>query len=312
MNSGRPAAVLAIDIGGTKTAAAIVDADGTVSSYYREPTRSTAAELWAGLGTLLDKVLADFGSTPDGIGIGCSGPMNWSDGTVSPLNIPAWQQFPLRRRLCDRFPGIPVRLHNDAVCVAVGEHWKGAVQGAGNVLGMVVSTGVGGGLILGGRLVDGASGNAGHIGHVVVEPDGPVCTCGGQGCAEAIASGPAVVAWAQAQGWRSRTRATGVELSEDARRGDPIALAALHRAGRALGVAVASAAQLCDLDLVVIGGGLSQAGPPLLDPLETALRKHLRMEYAQHFRVLPARLGQRSGLVGAAALVLCEQYWSGV
>nr|BFE83625.1 hypothetical protein GCM10020093_062260 [Planobispora longispora] len=114
--------------------------------------------------------------------------------------MPGWRAFPLRDRLAGRFPGVPVRIHNDAVCVAAAEHWRGAGRGSSNMLGMVVSTGVGGGLILGGRLIDGGSGNAGHIGHVVVDPDGPACECGGRGCLEAVARGPGLAAWAVGQG----------------------------------------------------------------------------------------------------------------
>lgn len=152
--------------------------------------------------------------------------------------------------MVDRFGPIPVRVHNDAVALTVGEHWRGAGRGRGNMLGMVVSTGVGGGLIVGGRLLHGADGNAGHIGHVVVDPDGPECSCGGYGCLEAIASGPRLAAWAQDQGWRPATRpdlVTARELAVDARRGHPVALAAMKGAGAALGIAIASATDLLNL-----------------------------------------------------------------
>ncbi|MFN2626056.1 MAG: ROK family protein, partial [Mycobacteriales bacterium] len=217
---------------------------------------------------------------------------------------------PLRERLRDRFADLPVRVHNDAVCVAVGEHWRGAGRGKDNVLGMVVSTGVGGGLVLGGHLVDGASGNAGHIGHVVVDPAGPECACGGRGCLEAIARGPAVVAWARANGWEN-VGGSARDVTDDAARGHAVARAALDRAGRALGVAIASATHLLDLEVVAVGGGLSQAGPLLLEPLEESFRAHARMDYARDVRVVPAALGQEAGLVGAAALLLAgDRYWS--
>jgi glucokinase len=238
--------------------------------------------------------------------------MRWPSGEVSPLNIPAWRDFPLRRRLQERFPDIPVRLHNDAVCVAVGEHWRGAGRGADNVLGMVISTGVGGGLVMAGRLIDGSSGNAGHVGHVVVDPDGPPCTCGGRGCLEAIASGPRLAAWAVAQGWRSADGATPIELAADAARDHPIAKAAMERAGRALGVAIASATHLLDLEVVAVGGGLSQAGPLIFEPLEDALREHAKLDFAREVRVVPAALGQEAGLTGAAALIFAgDRYWNG-
>ncbi|MFI0410906.1 ROK family protein [Actinomadura sp. 3N508] len=329
--SGQSNPVLAVDIGGTKLAAALVEPGGRVAAYDRVATPNPpvsdphapdtgdldAEGLWRTLEALLGKLVADAGDPSlAGVGVGCGGPMTWPAAEVSPLNIPAWRGFPLRARLRDRYPGLPVRIHNDAICVAVGEHWRGAGRGHDNVLGMVVSTGVGGGLILGGRLINGASGNAGHIGHVVVDPGGPPCACGGRGCLEAVARGPGLVAWAREQGWRrgnpGRLDSTtaGAELAADARRGHPVASAAMRRAGRAIGIAIASATHLCDLDVAAIGGGLSQAGSLLFDPLEEAFRTHARMEFARHVRIVPAALGQTAGLVGAAALVFAQdRYW---
>jgi glucokinase len=168
--------------------------------------------------------------------------------------------------------------------------------------------------VLDGRLIEGASGNAGHIGHVVVDPDtGPQCACGGVGCLEAIARGPALVTWAQQQGWRpDQADATAKELADDGALGHPIGLAAMRRAGRALGIAIASATSLCDLEVVSVGGGLSQAGPLLFDPLEEALRAHARLEFERQVTVVPAALGQSAGLVGAAAMLFAaDRYWAG-
>lgn len=322
--------MLALDIGGTKLAAAVVDPDGQLLVADRLDTPQEpgvdAERLWRLLADLADEVLARTGS-PElaGVGVGCGGPMAWPEGRVSPLNIPSWRDFPLRDRLRERFPGRPVRVHNDAVCAAIGEHWRGAGCDRESMLGMVVSTGVGGGLILDGQLVDGPTGNAGHIGHVVVDPDGPACTCGGIGCLEAVARGPALAAWALERGWRpqrepTRTSPAGLspgpptarELADDARSGDSIAGAALQRAGRALGLALASATVLCDLELVVIGGGLAQAGPLLFVPLEETLRRHTRLDFARRVRILSAALGQQAGLVGAAALLHAgPRYWHG-
>jgi glucokinase len=314
--------VLAIDIGGTKFAAGVAAGDGRLSHVAQVPTPSgpgaDAERLWHALDALLDGVLREAGiSGPAGlagVGVGSGGPMEWPSGLVSPLNIPGWRRFPLRDRLAARFSGLPVRVHNDAICLTAAEHWRGAGRGCRNMLGVVVSTGVGGGLILDGRLIAGASGNAGHIGHVVVEPDtGPRCACGGRGCLEAIARGPAVAAWAQAQGWRpGQVAATARDLAADAAAGDPIGKAALDRAGRALGLAITSATLLCDLELVSVGGGLAQAGPLLFDPLHETVREHARLPFARGVRVVPAGLGQSAGLVGAAALILQpEQYWTG-
>jgi glucokinase-like ROK family protein len=305
--------ILAIDVGGTKLAAARVTPEGEIEETRRAatPQDADAGTLWKALRELIGPLSAGV----TGVGVGCGGPMEWPEGVVSPLNIPGWRGFPLRARLSGLFPGLPVRVHNDAICLAVAEHWRGAGQGVRDMLGMVVSTGVGGGLVLGGRLVNGGTGNAGHIGHVIVEPGGgPPCGCGGHGCLEAVARGPALTSWALAHGWTPRTAAdpdhpeeravTARMLAADARAGDPAAVAAMRRAGRALGIAIASATHLCDLELVTIGGGLSQAGELLFGPLEEALREHARMGFARRVRVVPAALGQEAGLIGAAALIL--------
>jgi glucokinase len=310
---------LAIDVGGTKFAAGLIEPGGRVISWAQTatPQELDAEQLWRTLDALLTRVLTEADVDPAtglaGVGCGCGGPMEWPAGKVSPLNIPAWRAFPLRDRLAERFTGLPVRLHNDAICLAAGEHWRGAGRGRTTMLGIVVSTGVGGGLVLDGRLINGATGNAGHIGHVVVDPDGPPCVCGGQGCVEAIARGPALAAWAQAQGWRpGQPQVTAKDLADDAAQGHPIGLKAMRRAGHALGIAIASATDLCDLEVVSIGGGLSQAGSLLFDPLEEALRRHVGLDFARDVVVVPAALGQSAGLVGAAALLFAaDRYWAG-
>jgi glucokinase len=296
--------VLAIDIGGTKMAAGIVAADGAVVRRDRTPT--VPADPWPTFAAMLDRLVGD--EHVEGVGIGCGGPMTWPAGEVSPLNIPGWRDFPLRARLAERYPGVPVRLHNDAVAFAAAEHWKGAGQGVDDMIGMVVSTGVGGGIVLGGRVVDGASGNAGHIGHVVADPDGPMCACGGRGCLEAVARGPATVAWARERG---STAEDGPALAKLAADGDAVAVAALSRSGRAVGSVVGSVAALLDVRVVVVGGGLSQSGPALWGPLQEAFEEQARMPYLAGARVVPPALGGDAGLVGAAALVLAgDRYWS--
>ena len=311
--------VLAIDVGGTKIAVGVVEPGGRLASWAQTetPRGLEAEQLWRTLDVLCTNLLAEQRIDPHGglagVGCGCGGPLDWPVGRVSPLNIPAWRSFPLRERLHERFGGIPVRLHNDAICMAVGEHWRGAGRGRRNLLGMVVSTGVGGGLVLDGRLINGATGNAGHIGHVVVDPSGPFCTCGGRGCLEAIARGPALAAWAQGEGWRpGQTEVTAKDLADDAAQGHPIGVAAMRRAGGALGIAIASAVQLCDVEVVSIGGGLAQAGPLLFEPLEEALRTHAGLDYARDVPVVAATLGQSAGLIGAAALIFAaDRYWAG-
>lgn len=275
------------------------------------PPAASGAEVFAALARLLGEVLD--GDEPTGVGVGCGGPMSWPAGEVSPLNIPGWRGFPLRATLAELLPDRPVRLHNDAVALAAAEHWRGAARGRDHALAMVVSTGVGGGLVLGGRLVDGATGNAGHVGHVVVDPAGPRCTCGGQGCLEAVARGPALAAWAVQQGWVPSAGApTARALATDARRGDRVARAAFDRAGSALGVGIASVVQTCDLEVVVLGGGVASAWDLLEPPLLAAYRRHAGLAFAREVPVVPAALGATAGLVGAAALVVRgDVYWHG-
>jgi glucokinase len=174
---------------------------------------------------------------------------------------------------------------------------------------MVVSTGVGGGLIIDGRAVTGATGNAGHIGHISVDPDGPVCVCGGIGCLEAISSGPSLTGWADARGFAGGD-GTAVAVAEAAIRGDEIALSAFRRAGEALGLAIAGAVTLLDLDLVVIGGGVAESGPLLFEPLAAAYTRYAALGFAAKPRVVRASLGGTAGLIGAAAVVLApDAYW---
>lgn len=305
---------LAVDIGGTKFAAALVTQRGEIVSAHRMPNPQGAdpAALLHALEAAIDAVLHAVGLAPAqarrlaGMGLATAAPLDRAAGTVSPVNIPAWRSFPLRDRLRERY-GLDVRMFGDAVAVAVGEHWRGAARGRHNVLGMVVSTGIGGGVILDGRVVPGTTGNAGHIGHVSVDPSGPVCVCGGTGCLEAIASGTNISAWARAQG---STAPDTAALADGARRGDPIALAAFRRAGEAIGLAVAGAVTLLDLEVVVIGGGVAAAGPLLFDPVGDAYARYAGLGYAASPRVVPALLGGNAGLIGAAAVVLQPgSYW---
>jgi glucokinase len=306
--------VLAIDIGGTKLAAGLVDPGGLLRNRREVPSQPTVAgkgeALWGTLVELIETVCGD--ELPRGIGVGCGGPMRWPQGVVSPLNIPAWRDFPLRVRLAELYPGATVRLANDAIAMAVGEHWRGVGVGARNLLGVVVSTGVGGGLVLDGRVCFGESGNAGHLGHVVVDSDGPDCACGGRGCLEAIARGPAVVQSARDHGWSpSDGPADGRALFAAAKDGDAVAIAAFARAGSALGVAIASAVHLLELDVVAVGGGLTHAGELLLAPARETFARHARMKFAAKCRIVRAALDVDAGLIGAAALVTCaDRYWT--
>jgi glucokinase len=294
---------LALDIGGTKIAAGLVDADGMLAHQTKLPTPDGDPEaIWAVVDTLVTQALAKAGGQVRGVGISSAGPIDLSAGTVSPINIVEWQQFPIVERVSE-LTGAPVRLGGDGLCMAMGERWRGAARGAQFLLGMVVSTGVGGGLVLDGAPYDGRTGNAGHVGHVVVDPDGGLCSCGGHGCVETIAAGPRMAQWARDHGWDAPQQADGKELADAANAGDPVALRAFRRGATAVAAMIASVGAVCDLDLVVIGGGVAKSGGLLFDPLREALASYARLAFIRDLRVLPAELGGDAGLVGAAALL---------
>lgn len=293
---------LALDVGGTKIAAGLVDADGTLVHRAQRPTPAADAEaVWAVAAALIAEELREAGGPVGAVGIASAGPIDLPSGTVSPINITAWRRFPIVDRV-SKLTDAPVRLGGDGLCMALGERWRGAGRGAEFLLGMVVSTGVGGGLVLDGAPYDGRTGNAGHVGHVVVDLEGAACTCGGRGCVETVASGPHLAAWARDNGWDAGPEADARELAEAAGRGDPVALRAFRRGATAVAATIASVAAVCDLDLVVIGGGVAKSGALLFDPLREALASFAGLDFIRDVRVLPAELGGDAGLVGAAAL----------
>jgi glucokinase len=278
---GNPATLLAIDIGGTKLAAGRVTAAGDVLVHRSVPTGDgDAVELWQRLVHLVDSVRE---RDEVACGVGCGGPMQPDGTAVSPLNIPQWRKFPLQALLADHL-GLPVAIDNDAKALALGEGWRGAARGVDNYVAMVVSTGVGGGIVLDGRLLDGAAGNAGHIGHVVVEPDGRRCGCGGRGCLEAEASGSAIAAV---------TGRPPVHASLELRR----------RTGTLVGRAVASVVNLLDLRLAVVAGSVALGfGGPFFDAAQAELEARARLEFARGASIAAAGLGADGPIVGAAAV----------
>jgi glucokinase len=290
---------LAVDIGATKFAAAVIDATGAIHTRA-EVSIGTAPT--AALTRVIDAVRT---GDEDVVGIGTAGPLDLRCGTVSPVNIPAWRDFPLADAVRGLVPDVPVRMAGDAQCVALGEWWRWpGAQPAGALLGIVVSTGVGGGLVLDGRPYLGPSGNAGHIGHLTVDPRGETCACGATGCVETIASGPAMIRWALRNGWQAPASADTRTLVADARDGLPVAVAAFDRAADALATALLNAAVLCDIDHVVIGGGVAAAGDTLLRPIRHALAQRAGMAFVRRMHVRISALGRDGGLFGAAALAL--------
>jgi glucokinase len=279
-SDGAPS-VLAVDIGGTKMSAGLVRETGELLSRVDVPTPRTndGDEVFAALASAVSSLDAAGALA---CGVGCGGPMDRGGEHVSPVNIPAWRDFPLRARLAE-VTGLPVFVDNDAKALAVGEGWLGAAAGCDNYVGMVVSTGVGGGIVLDGRLLDGTLGNAGHIGHVIVEPDGHECGCGARGCLEAEASGTAIA------------RLTGAPPAAA-----PAAI--VERTGTLVGRAVASVANLLDLQLAVVAGSVALGyGAPFFAAAQREIDARCQLDFTRgRTRIVPALLGNDAPLIGAA------------
>ncbi len=297
--------VLALDIGGTKVALAVVAPSGDIVRELVVPTASSPAaeEVWAPIAAGIVDLGLEARSWD--VGIGSAGPVAAGPGTVSPVNIGAWRAFPLvdrvRAALTAATGHAPrTALAGDGHCIALGEHWLGAGRDVASMIGVVLSTGVGGGAILDDRLVAGSTGNAVHLGHISVNAWGNRCVCGGHGCVEMYARGPAMVAAAQARGW---TGNDGIELTAAAAAGDRVAVETIEDGMRAAAAGIAATATELDIRRVVVGGGLAKAGEVIFAPLRRHLGDFAVLDYVRDLELRPAEL-PNAGLLGAASLAL--------
>jgi glucokinase len=297
---------LAVDIGGTKATIASVDTSFNILARR---------EISTGSGLNLDSLLRD--ATKEvidltngellGVGIGSAGPLDVTSGTISPVNIPSWRPF----NVVDFFRTLTksenVILHGDGMAVADAEHQLGAGRGSKNMLGMVVSTGVGGGLVLNGKLISGESGNVSFFGHHSINHTGITCVCGRIGCVEAYASGPSMVRRAQELGWSGEI-ADFITLAQSARDADPFALRAIDEGSHALAVGIINVAAITDLELVVIGGGVTHAGEIYWQPLLRHISaESTEISFLRELKIKKAELLRDAGLLGAAVGVLSPQ-----
>lgn len=280
---------IAIDIGGTKFAVGLVTRAGELIDREQVVVdhQLNGDALFDALAAAVvhqhQRALDHHEARPVVVGVGSAGPIERDVETVSPLNIESWRSFPLRSRL-QRLLGLPVFGDGDARALALAEGWLGAAKGSQSFMAMVVSTGVGGGIVLDGQLLDGATGNAGHIGHFVVEPNGRRCACGGRGCLEAEASGPAIEA------------ITGRPPTEPS-------YEIMQRTGRLVGRAAASVCNLLDLDLVVVGGSVALGfGATFFLAAQESLTEHSQLAFSRGARITPVRLGDQGPLIGAGAV----------
>ena len=308
--------VLAIDIGGTKLAAGIVGPAGNILARGETPTLASEGpeRVLNRIFRLAENVLAAPGVSADAIGrigIGCAGPVDRLKGLIlNPPNLPGWVHVPLVERI-EKALGRPTVLENDANAAALGEFRYGAGKGASSLVYLTVSTGIGSGIILDGKIWHGVKDGAGEVGHMTLLPDGPMCGCGNRGCLEALASGPSIARRARealAAGQPSRLREAGDFTAADvvrlAQEGDPIAAEVWDATVEYLGLGVAAIVTILAPERVVIGGGVTQAGDFLFKPLRREVRHRVKLVAVESVPILPAALGPDVGILGAAAVAL--------
>jgi glucokinase len=282
---------LAVDIGSASMAAGLFTMHGElIDRDTIEVDHDLQGDaLFARLRTLIDgqmdRARDHHRVIPIALGVSAAGPMTAQAESVSPVSIHAWRHFPLRERLVTA-TSLPVYGELDAKALALAEGWLGAAQGRQSFMAMVVSAGVSGGIVLNGQLLEGAEGNAGHVGHVIVEPNGRRCTCGARGCLEAEASGMAI----EAITGRPPTSPT-YEI--------------MQRTGRLVGRAAASVCNVLDLDLVVVGGSVALGfGATFFNSAQETLDEHTKLAFSRGARITPVRLGDRGPLIGAGAVAV--------
>ncbi len=275
--------ILGIDIGGTKTAVGVFDYDGELLAWDSSlnPQTDDADKVWRSMTDLIDKVTAPYMDSIVVCGVGTAGPMTAKGKTITPANIHAWVEFPLRAKLEEHIRK-PAYVENDCKALALGEGWKGAAQNQNHYMSMVVSTGIGGGIVLDGRLLHGGEMQAGHIGHMVIEPNGPTCGCGNRGCLEALASG------------RNLEKIFGISPKD----GTP---EMIEYCADKVAQGIEIAAALLDIRHVTIGGSVALGfGDPFFSRVQETYDKISNLEFTRGLKIVPTGLGAQGGLISAA------------
>lgn len=303
--------VLALDIGGTKLAVGVVTDDGRTHAYRVEPTRREE-----GPDVILDRLFnlgqsaiddADLGEVV-AVGISCGGPLDAKAGVLlSPLHLPGWINVRITDRATERF-GVPAVLENDATAAALGEYRYGAARDAATALYLTVSTGIGGGAVIDGRLHRGAAGNGGEFGHVMVRPGGRECMCGRFGCLEGYASGSSIaqrateaIVGGTPSSLAKLDTVRGEDVSAAALAGDPLATEIWNETVDVLAIAITDLVNVFEPNIVVLGGGVTRSGSQLIDPVRSAVKRDAMRPAAAAVSIELAALGDEVCVVGAGA-----------
>ena len=300
---------IAIDIGGTHIRVAAYEPDSTKPvAHYKTSSLAKEPGVFDRLVQAVETIWQD--GQVSAIGIASPGPLDPHTGTILDTpNIPQWENFPVGPKLSERF-GVPVYLDNDANMAALGEWHFGAGKGHPDMVYLTISTGIGGGVISNNRLLQGYRGMGAELGHMMIDPNGPLCGCGHPGHVESFSSGPAIVRHIKEQlaaGQKSTLQAnldlTSAQIADAALAGDSLSISAFERAGYYLGIAVANYLAIFDPSILIFGGGVSQVGDLLFKPLEESLRRHVfHPHYLENLTITKAALGDDAGLLGALAL----------
>jgi glucokinase len=300
-----PSFAVGVDIGGTKVAVGIVDCHGrvkreqTLATDRAVPAVTMVERIGSAILQLIDEAGMERGQIA-GIGIGAPGPLDAKNGVLTcPPNLPGWANVPLAE-MVKRKCSLPVFLENDANAAALGEKWMGAARDTGNFIYLTISTGIGAGLFLDGKLVSGFRGNAGDVGHIVIDPAYGTCSCGQQGCLEWIASGTAIARQASQLMGRKLTAEEAIRLY---RENHPVIKPLIEQIFTKIGVGCVSLINAFDPEMIVIGGGVSQAGKPLFTAVREYVSRYALNPAGRQTAIVPAQLRQHSGVIGAAALV---------
>jgi glucokinase len=315
-----PELVVGVDVGGTKITAGVIDAAAQILS--RRSVRAHAGrpphEVVDAIAEATGAALAEARLTRSdvaGVGVGFAGHVNGAAGTVlTSSNLPAWDSHPLRDVLQERLC-IPVVLENDANCAAWAEYRFGAGQGSRHLCYVTISTGFGSGIVIDGQLYTGATGTAGEIGHTVIDPDGPMCTCGKRGCVMSYACGMAIsrMACERLEAGEptllrdlcgdSPEHVSGEVVAEAARQGDTLAQEILTITGRHFGIGLSTIVQVLNPDRIVVGGGLARTGALIMEPAMQALNENIHPVLIDSAEIVLSELWDDAGLIGAGALV---------
>ncbi|HKV49900.1 MAG TPA: ROK family protein [Gemmatimonadaceae bacterium] len=322
MTKVRTRYILGVDLGGTNIVAGAMPEDGSREIAVRsEPTHAERGSeavvdrIVSMLAQVISDVIEKHGAQPHdflGVGVGAPGPLDRERGVVVVAPNLGWRDFPLRDAISDRIR-LPATLDNDANCATVGEWWRGAAQGGRNVVGITIGTGIGGGIVIDGRLFHGSSDVAGEIGHTTIDSTGRYCRCGNYGCLEAYASGPAIALRAREALERDEVSAlhkmvkgdldllTAATVYEAAHRGDALALEVVRDTARFLGTGIANLLNTVNPDVVVITGGVTRAGDRLFEPLRAEVKRRAFRPAVAACRIVPGTLEGTAGMVGAVA-----------